>query len=222
NSLTADGVAGSKTLETLYSGSAAAYGGSSSSSPTATPKPTATPAPTTIPSTELTDTTSTSSKSGLSSSAYGSISGPDGATVRPLYWYTEVKPNISNGSTLTVYDPASGLTWKLRAYSSGRHCDAEPLTAEDTATMLEAFGGEITWTPKPVYVKLPDGRWTLAATHDVAHLSGAVKDNDFDGHLCVHFLRTYPETKVYDPNYGVNNQNTIRSFWKSKTGFLIP
>lgn len=221
NSLTADGVAGSKTLEKLYSGSAVAYGGSSSASPTAAPAPTATPKPTAIASTELTDTTSTSSKSGLSSSAYGSITGPGGVTVRPLYWYTEVKPQLSSGNTLTVYDPATSLTWKLRVYSSGRHCDAEPLTAEDTATMYEAFG-TIDWTPKPVYVKLPNGQWSLAATHDVAHLSGAIKDNDFDGHLCVHFLRTYPETKLLDPNYGVTNQNTIRNFWKSKTGLLIP
>jgi hypothetical protein len=88
--------------------------------------------------------------------------------------------------------------------------------------MYEAFGGQITWTPKPVYVKLPDGRWTLATTHDVAHLSGSIKDNDFDGHLCVHFLRTYPETRVLDPNYGVTNQNAIRSAWKSMTGVTIP
>ncbi len=220
NKLTADGIAGSKTLEKLYSGSAVPYTGSSATA-TPTQGPTVTPKPTTIPSTALTDTTSTSASSGLSSSEYGSISGPGGVTVRPLYWYTEVKPKLSTGDTMTVYDPASKLTWKLRVYSRGRHCDAEPLTAEDTATMYEAFGS-ITWTPKPVYVKLPDGRWTLATTHDVAHLSGALKDNDFDGHLCVHFLRTYPETKVLDPNYGVTNQNAIRSFWKSKAGVTIP
>ncbi len=220
NKLTADGIAGSKTLEKLYSGSAVPYTGSSATA-TPTQGPTVTPKPTTIPSTALTDTTSTSSSSGLSSSEYGSISGPGGVTVRPLYWYTEVKPKLSTGDTMTVYDPASKLTWKLRVYSRGRHCDAEPLTAEDTATMYEAFGS-VTWTPKPVYVKLPDGRWTLATTHDVAHLSGALKDNDFDGHLCVHFLRTYPETKVLDPNYGVTNQNAIRSFWKSKAGVTIP
>ncbi|HPJ03402.1 MAG TPA: peptidoglycan-binding protein [Candidatus Limiplasma sp.] len=217
NSLTADGVAGAKTLEKLYSGSAVPYGGTA----TATPGATATPAPTTIPSTELTDTTSTSSNSGLSSAGYGSISGPGGVTVKPLYWYTEVKPNMSTGSTLTVYDPATDLTWKLRVYSRGRHADSEPLTAEDTATMYEAFG-TITWDPKPVYVKLPNGQWTLATMHDVAHLSGSISDNDFDGHLCVHFLRTYAETKILDPNYGVTNQNVIRNYWKSKTGISIP
>ena len=50
------------------------------------------------------------------------------------------------------------------------------------------------------------------------HMSGAVKDNNFNGHLCVHFLRTMSEAKKYDPSYGVANQNTIRAFWKSLTG----
>lgn len=220
NSLTADGVAGSKTLEALYGGSAVPYGGSSSSA-TPTPAPTATPAPTEIPSTELTQTTSTSASSGLSSAAYGSVSGPGGATVKCLYWYTEIKPYLSTGAHLTIYDYQTGLTWKLRVYSRGRHCDSEPLTAEDTATMYEAFGS-ITWTPRPVYVHLPDGRWTLATMHDVAHLSGAISDNDFDGHLCVHFLRTLPETNVLDPNYGVTHQNAIRTAWKALTGVTIP
>ena len=32
------------------------------------------------------------------------------------------------------------------------------------------------------------------------------------------FLRTMEETKKYDPNYGVSNQETIRKAWKSMTG----
>lgn len=138
-----------------------------------------------------------------------------------LYWYTEVKPNLSTGDYLSIHDYQTGLSWTLRVYSRGRHADCEPLTATDTATMYEAFG-EVTWTPRPVFVQLPSGIWTLASMHDVAHLSGSISDNDFDGHLCVHFLRTMDETKVLDPNYGVSNQNTIRNAWKSLSGYTIP
>ena len=84
--------------------------------------------------------------------------------------------------------------------------------------MLKAFGGVNTWSQKAVYVKLPGGTWTIGATHDMPHMSGAVKDNQFDGHLCVHFLRTMEEAQKNDPSYGVANQKTIRSFWKSLTG----
>ena len=33
--------------------------------------------------------------------------------------------------------------------------------------MYKAFGNKNTWTPKPVYVQLPSGVWTLASTHNV-------------------------------------------------------
>ena len=47
---------------------------------------------------------------------------------------------------------------------------------------------------------------------------GNIKDNDFNGHLCVHFLRDMEEAKANDPNYGVSNQETIRALWKKISG----
>ena len=88
--------------------------------------------------------------------------------------------------------------------------------------MVKAFGGKNTWNQKAVYVKLPDGRWTIGSTHDMPHQSGNIKDNDFNGHLCVHFLRDMDEAKKNDPNYGVANQETIRTYWKKWTGEEIP
>lgn len=143
---------------------------------------------------------------------------PDTSSLRLLSWFDEVKPALSSGQHLLILDPASGLNWTLRVYARGRHCDAEPLTAKDTATMVAAFGGINTWNQKAVYVRLPDGRWTVGSTHDMPHDSGSIKDNGFSGHLCVHFLRTMEEAKQNDPNYGVSNQKTIRAFWTKLTG----
>ena len=88
--------------------------------------------------------------------------------------------------------------------------------------MVAAFGGVNTWNQKAVFVRLPDGRWSLASTHDMPHDSGTIKDNNFNGHLCVHFLRDMDEAARNDPNYGVANQSTIRSYWKKMTGEDIP
>ena len=151
----------------------------------------------------------------------GSADGPSTSSVKCLYWFTEVKPNIKTGQYITVFDPATNLQWTLRLYSLGHHADSEPLTATDTAIMYKAFGYTNTWTPKPVYVKLPSGTWTLATMHNVPHLNGSIKDNNFDGHLCVHFLRTMEECSANDPDYGVTNQNAIRKKWKSMTGIDI-
>ena len=151
----------------------------------------------------------------------GKANGPSVSSVKLLHWFNEVKPSLKNGNKLIVFDPATNLQWTLKAYSLGRHCDREPVTETDTKIMYKAFGNKNTWTPKPVYVQLPSGVWTLASMHNVPHLSGSISDNGFDGHLCVHFLRDMDECQKNDPNYGVQNQNAIRKKWKVMTGITV-
>ncbi len=201
NSLTADGLAGKKTLAALE---AAVGGGSGSSSSSGS---------------QSSGSSSSSSSSSPSSSL--TTTAPDGSKVRLLHWYNDVKPTLRGGQHLLVYDPSTGISWTLRIHSCGRHCDAEPLTAQDTANMVKAFGGQNTWNQKGVFVKLPSGVWTVGSTHDMPHESGTISDNNFNGHLCVHFLRDMAEAKENDPNYGVANQETIRALWKSMTGEVI-
>ncbi len=150
----------------------------------------------------------------------GYISGPTVSEIQLLHWYNTVKPGLSGGNTLLVYDPTTHLSWNLRVMSCGRHADCEPLTLRDTLIMFRALG-QPSWTVHPVYVKLPDGTWTMATMHDRPHLSGYLSDNGFDGHLCVHFLRDMDETRQYDPNYGVTNQTTLREAWKALTGETV-
>ena len=143
----------------------------------------------------------------------GKIDGPSASQVELAHWFNDVKVKYRAGQTFTVYDPATGLGWNLKFYAMGNHADSEPLTQLDTDIMFKAFGYVNTWTPKPVYARMPDGRWILAAMHNVPHLSGSVKGNGFDGHLCVHFYRDMEEAARNDPNYGVQNQNAIRTAW---------
>ena len=146
------------------------------------------------------------------------VSGPARSEIKLLHWFNDIKPTVKTGQVITVYDPATGLSWKLRFYSLGRHADSEPLTAQDTATMVDAFGGKHTWNEKAVYVKLPSGVWTVASMHDMPHLYGSIRNNNFDGHLCVHFLRNMDETMQNDPKNGVRHQKDIRKAWKALTG----
>lgn len=199
NGLDADGIAGAKTQTLLYSGNAKKYSASASDS---------------------SGSSSSSSSSGASSR--GSFTGKNGKTIQLLHWFDEVKPSLKTGQNLTVYEPTSGITFTLYVMSRGRHADVEPLTAEDTAKMMEAWNNEITWTPKAVYIGLPDGRWTLATMHNVAHGSQVIGDsNNFDGQNCVHFLRDMDECTANDPNYGVKNQTALRKAWKAATGITI-
>lgn len=156
-----------------------------------------------------------------SDSSSTTIAGPNGSRVQLLHWFKDVKPTLRNGQRLEAYDPATGISWTLRIMSCGRHADVEPLTAEDTAAMFQAFGGKEDWGPKVVYVKLPDGRWSIAATHNVAHGGQTIGDNNFNGQNCVHFLRDMDECAKNDPSYGVKNQQAIRKSWKNLTGEVI-
>lgn len=162
-----------------------------------------------------------SSSSGGSTTGTGKISGPSSSSVKLLHWFNSVKPSLKSNSVLQIYDPATGYGYKLRALSLGRHLDCEPLTAEDTQYMNAAFGGVTTWTPKVVWVQLPSGTWTMATMHNTPHLSGSIANNNFDGHLCVHFLRDMDEVSKNDPNYGVTNQKALRAGWKTLTGETV-
>lgn len=199
NGLDDDGIAGAKTQTVLYSGNAKRYDSSSNSG-----------------------SSSGGSSSGSSSSgSTGTTVAPNGATIQLLHWFNDVKPTLKNGQNLIAYDPETGISWTLRIMSRGNHADVEPLTAADTAAMFEAFGNKESWGPKVVYVKLPDGRWSIASTHNVAHGGQTISGNNFDGQNCVHFLRDMDECKQNDPDYGVQNQNAIRNAWKKLTGITV-
>ena len=146
--------------------------------------------------------------------------GPSVSQVKLLDWYTQVKPNISPGQIAQVFDPATGINFNLQYYSLGAHADSEPRTLRDTQLMNASFGAA-SWNIHPVYVKLPNGTWTLAAMHNNPHLYGSIKDNGFGGHLCVHFKRELEETQKADPNYGMQNQMAIRKAWERMTGQVV-
>ena len=152
----------------------------------------------------------------------GKIDPPAASEIKLLHWYDDIKPTLRTGQVILVYEPVSGLAWNLRLYSLGHHADSEPLTKQDNDIMYAAFGYQNTWNQKAVYVRLPSGTWVIASMHDMPHLSGSIKDNGFDGHLCVHFPRTMIECEKNDPDYGVANQKTIRQAWKALSGWEVP
>ena len=122
NKLKVDGLVGKKTMALLLELAAKKK---SSVKPTPTPDPTPTPTPTPTPDPEQPS----------------SPVAPDGSRIRLLHWFNDVKGTLKNGDHLLIYDPETRISWTLRVYSRGRHCDSEPLTLADTQNMVKAFGG---------------------------------------------------------------------------------
>ncbi len=140
------------------------------------------------------------------------IGTPKAAQVIYGNWYDTVRAKVRANPMLTVYDFATGLNWRVNAFSNGAHSDAETLTAQDTANMLKAFGGEQTWTPKPVWVVLSDGTVFMASTHSTGHDVDHTPGNNIAGHICIHFPRTLSQVQAIGP-YATSHQLTIDEGW---------
>ena len=184
NSLKADGIAGVKTLAQLKNSGKAA----------ATPTPAVTPRPTAAPQ-------------------MAALTGrPNPSRVIYANWYTTVKNVCKQYPYCTVYDYATGISWQVHIFSVGAHADFEPVTANDTARMVRAFGGETTWNPKPVWVVFPNGSVYMASTHDTPHGVSHASDNNFPGHSCLHFPRTQEQVTAIGV-YATSHQETIDNGW---------
>ena len=189
NKLDSDGIAGSKTLAALNSANAIASGSSSSGTTTST-------------------TTSTGNLSTQLTAA----------NVKYLNWYTSIRAQAKKYPYATVYDFSTGLSWQVHMFSFGAHADAEPLTAADTAKMEQAFGGN-TWNPKAVWVVFGDGSVYMASTHSMPHLPQHRTDNNFDGHICIHFPRTAAQVAAIG-SYATSHQKCIDAGWTTTQNMI--
>ncbi len=140
------------------------------------------------------------------------ITVPAAAQVIYANWYTTVRDIARVYQYATVYDYATGLSWQVHVFSFGNHAEAEPLTAADTAVMQQAFGGT-TWTPKPVWVVFGNGQVYMATTHDTPHGVQHITDNNFAGHLCIHFPRTASQVAAIG-SYATSHQTAVDKAWK--------
>ena len=229
NGLSADGVAGAKTLSSIsgkLSGNSSS--GNSSSSGSSNSSGSSSSNNSSDSSTLL--NTSVMLQQGSSSSevlklqnmlaSLGFYTGNNGTTAPSTQTAGNViyenfynwRRNYANGEYCTVYDFSTGYSWKLRIMTKDAHMDAEPATAEDTAIMLKAFGGKTTWTPKAVWVTFSDGKTYIGSTHDVPHSPQHLSNNNFNGHLCVHFPISMEKAQSIGP-YATSHQEAINEGW---------
>ena len=178
--LSADGVAGEKTLSKLQG--TTKTNSSSASESTSAAKTSA----------------SISTKISASSVQYAS-------------WYDTVKAVAKKYPYATVYDYSTGISWQVHIFSIGAHADYEPVTANDTAKLLKAFGGN-TWNPKAVWVRFSNGSVYLGSTHSMPHDVQHNKDNNFAGHSCLHFPRTQEQVESIGP-YATKHQTVEDAGW---------
>jgi len=121
--------------------------------------------------------------------------------VERLHW-SEARQLTTIGTTLTIIDVRTGITWQMASFSNGNHSDVEPLTAADTAAMLQAWGGRWCWTPRPVHVIVGD-RVLAASLNGMPHAGWTRRYNNMNGHVCLHFYgsRTHNGSRGHERDH---------------------
>jgi LysM repeat protein len=112
------------------------------------------------------------------------------ATETPSYGelieWSQASEIFSIGKTATITDFLTGKTFQTKRTYGVNHADVEPLTKTDTETMNGIWGGP-TWDTRPIIVEV-DGRYIAAAMHNMPHSVQKIRDNNYNGHACIHFL----------------------------------
>jgi len=103
-----------------------------------------------------------------------------------LAHWDEIRTLITLREPFRVLDIGTGIYYYVLSMSNGNHADVEPITAGDTARLMESFGGVATWSGRPVWVTVGN-RTFSAAIHSVGHAQETVAGNGMTGHVCLHF-----------------------------------
>ena len=118
------------------------------------------------------------------------------SSVKPVPW-EEVHRLFKVGSLAKVIDVETGLSFFIYRRGGHKHADCEPYAREDTAIMLEIYNGKWSWERRAVVVEFGSHR-IAASMNGMPHGNCDIKDNNFDGHFCLHFLgsRTHKSDRV--------------------------
>ena len=118
-----------------------------------------------------------------------------------LDWYKDnVSKVIPKGARFTVKDVATGKTFEMVRWSGGDHMDAEPRREKDSNIIKDIYGGSYSWRRRAILIKY-NGHVYAASMNGMPHGTTTV-DNEFDGHLCIHFKNSKThESDVVDPDH---------------------
>ena len=113
-----------------------------------------------------------------------------------LNWFNGGSSKIPKGATFKVKDIKTGKVFTAKRWSGANHLDAEPNSKDDTSTMKDIYG-HWSWKRRAVLVKY-DGHVYAASMNGMPHGTQTIKDNNFDGHFCIHFYgsKTHGTKKV--------------------------
>lgn len=117
------------------------------------------------------------------------LSGQASLTGELTEWST-VKEMLTVGSSYTVTDYNTGVSFSV-VYTGGEgHAEVECKSAADTEIYREAFGGEYNYSKRPVIVTIGTSK-VAASLQGQPHGEDTIASNDMNGHACLYFSSSY-------------------------------
>lgn len=147
-----------------------------------------------------------------------------------LDWWTEAQYVIPIGADFEVVDFYTGKSFFSRRTTGANHADCEPLSLSETRIMKSIWGGNFSWSSRPVIIKYK-GRKIAASVSAMPHAgndnapggvytswrSGGygpgqnfdwIKGNGADGHFDIHFVNS---TRHKDGKIDLPHQINIKT-----------
>ena len=105
--------------------------------------------------------------------------------IRDLHW-SRVDSMIPVNNTVILTELESGLSFQVKRLGGSNHADVEPLTSRDTRILRQIYGGSWSWERKAVVVHT-NNQMIAGSINGVPHGGQSIWDNNFNGHICLHF-----------------------------------
>lgn len=112
-----------------------------------------------------------------------------GGVVNIDWWTGGIQDIYAKGTIAEITDIETGITWHEMRRGGSSHADVQPVTAQDTEAFKAAAGGAWSWQRRAIWVSI-DGVRYAASMNCMPHGDGAIQDNNFPGHHCIHFLNS--------------------------------
>jgi LysM repeat protein len=103
-----------------------------------------------------------------------------------LDWFEAAQYLFPINAVAKVTDFRTGKSFKVKRTIGAFHSDTEPLTAADAAIIKQIWGGNYSWSVRPVIVEV-NGRKIAASMSSMPHSIDTITSNNFPGHFDIHF-----------------------------------
>lgn len=108
--------------------------------------------------------------------------------IEKLTW-TKGKNILKLNKCAKLYDIKNGYVLEIKRIGGLNHMDVEPYSLYDTEQLWHIAKGYFSWQTHPM-ILIVNGRFIACSINTMPHGKQTIKDNDFDGHFCLHLVNS--------------------------------